>query len=144
MNVFRLVGDLSHLLAIIILLLKIWKTRSCAGLSFCKTINRWNTDNIRTPVAIIDSACDSGTSTLVTYYSNFIARQLYAQKCMKYRKIQYWHTGPSDSANELISSVVAPPPQKARKQRILPKLLLLFVFNLSSPGSVTYSGSMLE
>ncbi|KAI8506665.1 PREDICTED: ER lumen protein-retaining receptor 2 [Branchiostoma belcheri] len=33
MNVFRLVGDLSHLLAIIILLLKIWKTRSCAGVS---------------------------------------------------------------------------------------------------------------
>jgi ER lumen protein retaining receptor len=33
MNVFRLVGDLSHLLAIIVLLLKIWKTRSCAGVS---------------------------------------------------------------------------------------------------------------
>lgn len=33
MNVFRLLGDLSHLLAIIILLLKIWKTRSCAGIS---------------------------------------------------------------------------------------------------------------
>lgn len=33
MNVFRLAGDLSHLLAIIILLLKIWKTRSCAGKS---------------------------------------------------------------------------------------------------------------
>ncbi|CAN0210709.1 ER lumen protein-retaining receptor 1 [Petromyzon marinus] len=33
MNVFRLAGDLSHLLAIIILLLKIWKTRSCAGIS---------------------------------------------------------------------------------------------------------------
>ncbi|XP_035694762.1 ER lumen protein-retaining receptor 2 [Branchiostoma floridae] len=33
MNVFRLIGDLSHLLAIIILLLKIWKTRSCAGVS---------------------------------------------------------------------------------------------------------------
>lgn len=31
MNIFRLAGDLSHLLAIIILLLKIWKTRSCAG-----------------------------------------------------------------------------------------------------------------
>jgi hypothetical protein len=34
MNIFRLVGDLSHLLAIIVLLLKIWKTRSCAG-QFC-------------------------------------------------------------------------------------------------------------
>lgn len=33
MNIFRLVGDLSHLLAIIILLLKIWKTRSCSGIS---------------------------------------------------------------------------------------------------------------
>jgi len=31
MNIFRLTGDLSHLAAIIILLLKIWKTRSCAG-----------------------------------------------------------------------------------------------------------------
>ncbi|XP_015173657.1 PREDICTED: ER lumen protein-retaining receptor [Polistes dominula] len=33
MNIFRLLGDISHLLAIIILLLKIWKTRSCAGIS---------------------------------------------------------------------------------------------------------------
>ncbi|XP_003705309.1 ER lumen protein-retaining receptor [Megachile rotundata] len=33
MNIFRLLGDSSHLLAIIILLLKIWKTRSCAGIS---------------------------------------------------------------------------------------------------------------
>jgi len=33
MNIFRLLGDLAHLLAIIILLLKIWKTRSCAGKS---------------------------------------------------------------------------------------------------------------
>ncbi|XP_002733385.1 ER lumen protein-retaining receptor 2 [Saccoglossus kowalevskii] len=33
MNIFRLLGDLSHLLAIIILLLKIWRTRSCAGVS---------------------------------------------------------------------------------------------------------------
>ncbi|RNA43611.1 ER lumen retaining receptor [Brachionus plicatilis] len=33
MNIFRLIGDLSHLFAIIILLLKIWKTRSCAGIS---------------------------------------------------------------------------------------------------------------
>ena len=31
MNIFRLTGDLSHLLAVIILLVKIWKTRSCAG-----------------------------------------------------------------------------------------------------------------
>jgi len=33
MNIFRLIGDLSHLAAILILLLKIWKTRSCAGIS---------------------------------------------------------------------------------------------------------------
>jgi len=31
MNIFRLTGDLSHLAAIILLLVKIWKTRSCAG-----------------------------------------------------------------------------------------------------------------
>lgn len=33
MNIFRLVGDLSHLLAVLLLLWKIWKTRSCAGIS---------------------------------------------------------------------------------------------------------------
>lgn len=33
MNVFRLIGDLSHLAAILILLAKIWKTRSCSGIS---------------------------------------------------------------------------------------------------------------
>jgi len=33
MNLFRLAGDLSHLTAIFILLLKIWKTRSCSGIS---------------------------------------------------------------------------------------------------------------
>jgi len=33
MNIFRLVGDLAHLSAIVILLLKIRKTRSCAGIS---------------------------------------------------------------------------------------------------------------
>merc|ERR1712241_564407 len=32
-NFFRLLGDVSHLVAILILLLKIWKTRSCAGIS---------------------------------------------------------------------------------------------------------------
>jgi len=39
--------------------------------------------------AYIDTSCDSGTATLETYYSNFIARQLYAQKCLKYMNIQY-------------------------------------------------------
>ncbi|XP_071108004.1 ER lumen protein-retaining receptor 2 isoform X2 [Haliotis cracherodii] len=33
MNIFRLCGDMSHLLAIVLLLLKMWKTRSCAGIS---------------------------------------------------------------------------------------------------------------
>lgn len=33
MNIFRLIGDLSHLAAILILLAKIWKTRSCSGIS---------------------------------------------------------------------------------------------------------------
>jgi len=33
MNLFRLSGDLCHLAAILILLTKIWKTRSCAGIS---------------------------------------------------------------------------------------------------------------
>ncbi|KAF5400989.1 ER lumen protein-retaining receptor [Paragonimus heterotremus] len=33
MNVFRILADVFHLLAIFILLKKIWKTRSCAGLS---------------------------------------------------------------------------------------------------------------
>nr|CAD7581459.1 unnamed protein product [Timema californicum] len=42
MNIFRLLGDLSHLLAIIVLLLKIWKTRSCADLR-----------------EVADSVCDS-------------------------------------------------------------------------------------
>lgn len=31
MNIFRLAGDVSHLLAIIILLVKIWRSKSCAG-----------------------------------------------------------------------------------------------------------------
>ncbi|CDI97532.1 ER lumen protein retaining receptor [Echinococcus multilocularis] len=33
MNIFRFLGDFSHFVAIVILLLKIWKTRSCAGIS---------------------------------------------------------------------------------------------------------------
>jgi ER lumen protein retaining receptor len=33
MNIFRLSADMAHLIAIIILLAKIWKTRSCAGIS---------------------------------------------------------------------------------------------------------------
>nr|XP_033785322.1 ER lumen protein-retaining receptor 3 [Geotrypetes seraphini] len=33
MNVFRILGDLSHLLAILILLAKMWRSKSCAGIS---------------------------------------------------------------------------------------------------------------
>uniref|UniRef100_A0A0N5A6B1 ER lumen protein-retaining receptor n=1 Tax=Parastrongyloides trichosuri TaxID=131310 RepID=A0A0N5A6B1_PARTI len=33
MNIFRLAADLSHLFAILILLFKIWKTKSCSGIS---------------------------------------------------------------------------------------------------------------
>eukprot|EP00045_Choanoeca_perplexa_P021760 m.7254 g.7254 ORF g.7254 m.7254 type:complete len:214 (+) comp8762_c0_seq1:67-708(+) len=33
MNMFRLVGDLSHVLAVFVLLAKIWKTKSAAGIS---------------------------------------------------------------------------------------------------------------
>lgn len=33
MNIFRLIGDLSHVIAILLLFKKIWKTRSCAGIS---------------------------------------------------------------------------------------------------------------
>lgn len=33
MNIFRILGDVSHLLAMIILLVKIWRSKSCAGKS---------------------------------------------------------------------------------------------------------------
>merc|ERR1711935_879505 len=33
MNIFRLCGDMSHLFAMLILLMKVWKTRSCSGVS---------------------------------------------------------------------------------------------------------------
>jgi len=33
MNIFRLSADVAHLIAIVILLIKIWRTRSCAGIS---------------------------------------------------------------------------------------------------------------
>ncbi|KAK6033027.1 hypothetical protein OSTOST_00776 [Ostertagia ostertagi] len=33
MNIFRLAADMSHLIAILILLAKMWKTRSCSGIS---------------------------------------------------------------------------------------------------------------
>ncbi|KAG8138143.1 hypothetical protein E2320_004060 [Naja naja] len=33
MNVFRILGDVSHLLAMIILIVKIWRSKSCSGIS---------------------------------------------------------------------------------------------------------------
>lgn len=33
MNIFRLAGDVSHLVAIVILLMKIWWSKSCAGMT---------------------------------------------------------------------------------------------------------------
>jgi len=33
MNIFRMLGDMSHLAAMLLLLMKIWNTRSCRGLS---------------------------------------------------------------------------------------------------------------
>jgi len=39
------------------------------------------------PHVCFDTSCDSGTSTLQTLYSNFIASQLYELKCMK---SQHW------------------------------------------------------
>uniref|UniRef100_A0A8C4T8F1 ER lumen protein-retaining receptor n=1 Tax=Erpetoichthys calabaricus TaxID=27687 RepID=A0A8C4T8F1_ERPCA len=33
MNIYRLAGDISHLMAIIILFVKIWRSKSCAGIS---------------------------------------------------------------------------------------------------------------
>eukprot|EP00729_Bicosta_minor_P021830 gene21830-biopygen17377 len=33
MNIFRLCGDMSHVLAIFLLMLKIWKSKSAAGIS---------------------------------------------------------------------------------------------------------------
>jgi len=41
------------------------------------------------PLAIIDASCTSGSFTLEIYYSNFIARHLYALKYLMYRKISY-------------------------------------------------------
>jgi len=38
----------------------------------------------------IDTSYVLSTSTIETYYSNYIARQLYAQKCLKFTKSQYW------------------------------------------------------
>lgn len=53
MNIFRLTGDLAHLGAIIILLLKIWKTRSCSGkLWVCQPVLFLNQSNQLTVSAL--------------------------------------------------------------------------------------------
>jgi len=46
-----------------------------------------------TQKVIIDASNICGTSTLVTYYFNFIARQDICAKYLKCRKIQYWQAG---------------------------------------------------
>jgi len=48
--------------------------------------------------AIIDTSFISSTSTLET--SNFVAKQLYEPKCLKYRNIQYWPSGDSSSRRQ--------------------------------------------
>jgi len=63
----------------------------------------WYIHRRRTRV-LIDTSCNSGTSTLPTYYSNFIARQLYTQNYLKCRKSQYWPTG-HEIAKEKINSL---------------------------------------
>jgi len=57
--------------------------------------------------AIIDSFCTSGTSTLETYYSNLIARQIYAQKCLKYSRIQNWLAVSTSLSISLIIGLLA-------------------------------------
>ena len=41
MNIFRLAGDMSHLLAIMLLLAKIWKSKSVVGLSGKSQVRFW-------------------------------------------------------------------------------------------------------
>ena len=40
MNIFRLAGDMSHLLAILLLIAKIWKSKSVVGLSGKSQVSR--------------------------------------------------------------------------------------------------------
>lgn len=42
MNIFRLAGDVSHLVAIVILLMKIWWSKSCAGMLIVTQILHFN------------------------------------------------------------------------------------------------------
>jgi len=56
--------------------------------------------------AWMDTSCNSGISTLETYYSNFIARQLYAQKCLKDKKSQCWPPGYRMSGGMWLTLVV--------------------------------------
>lgn len=48
MNIFRLIGDLTHLMSIIVLLLKIHTIRSCAGSFFPVTWNFFVVEFVRT------------------------------------------------------------------------------------------------
>jgi len=49
------------------------------------SLSLWQSDLWLNRMACIDTSCNLGTSALETYYSNFIGRQLYAEKC--------WSTG---------------------------------------------------
>jgi len=52
--------------------------------------------------AYIDISWDSDTSTLETYYSNFMAMDsTYAQKCLKYRKSHCWLPARSENVRRL-------------------------------------------
>ena len=60
MNVFRLTADLMHLASIVILLLKITKTRSCAGMSLVLLQSiPWNRRQSKDPDAVCLGLCDS-------------------------------------------------------------------------------------
>jgi len=66
MNVFRLVGDMSHLLAILILLMKMWKSRSVAG-----TLNLAIQVFILYPERLNSVAGSASCKTAYIFVSNF-------------------------------------------------------------------------
>ncbi|PKC16259.1 ER lumen protein retaining receptor [Rhizophagus irregularis] len=81
MNIFRLVADLMHLASIFILLLKIQKTRSCAGISF-KT-------QLLYAIVFVTRYLDLFTTWISLYNTImkifFIASSIYILYLMKYK-----------------------------------------------------------
>ncbi|RGB38795.1 ER lumen protein retaining receptor [Rhizophagus diaphanus] len=81
MNIFRLVADLMHLASIFILLLKIQKTRSCAGISF-KT-------QLLYAIVFVTRYLDLFTTWISLYNTLmkifFIASSIYILYLMKYK-----------------------------------------------------------